>query len=63
MRVAMRSQKLEVSDKLFRMPKQSDLDLQALRIFVRVAELGSFTRAAEQLGMPKSRASLRVRAL
>src|SRR5262245_15555851 len=34
-----------------------------MRIFVRVAELGSFTRAAEQLGMPKSRASLRVRAL
>src|SRR5690348_8340352 len=39
------------------------MDLDALRIFVRVAELASFTRAAEQLGMPKSRASLRVRAL
>src|SRR5690349_24197413 len=39
------------------------MDLDALRIFVRVAELGSFTRAAEQMGMPKSRASLRVRAL
>jgi len=34
-----------------------------MRIFVRVAELGSFTRAAAQLGMPKSRASLRVRLL
>jgi DNA-binding transcriptional LysR family regulator len=39
------------------------MDLDALRIFLRVAELASFTRAAEQLGMPKSRASLRVRAL
>jgi DNA-binding transcriptional LysR family regulator len=39
------------------------MDLETLRIFVRVAELASFTRAAEQLGMPKSRASLRVRAL
>jgi DNA-binding transcriptional LysR family regulator len=39
------------------------MDLEALRIFVKVAELGSFTHAAEHLGMPKSRASLRVRAL
>ncbi len=39
------------------------MDVETLRIFVRVAELGSFTRAAEQLGMPKARASLRVRAL
>lgn len=39
------------------------LDLDALRTFVRVAELGSFTRAAEQLGMPKARASARVQAL
>ncbi|HEV8550506.1 MAG TPA: LysR family transcriptional regulator, partial [Polyangiaceae bacterium] len=39
------------------------MDIETLRIFVRVAELGSFTRAAAQLGMPKSRASLRVRAL
>ena len=39
------------------------MDVETMRIFVRVAELGSFTRAAEQLGMPKSRASLRVRAL
>jgi DNA-binding transcriptional LysR family regulator len=39
------------------------LDLEALRIFVKVAELASFTRAAEQLGMPKARVSLRVREL
>ena len=39
------------------------LDLDALRVFVKVAELASFTRAAEHLGMSKARASLRVRAL
>lgn len=39
------------------------MDLDALRIFVKVAELASFTRAAEQLGMPKARASLRIQAL
>jgi DNA-binding transcriptional LysR family regulator len=37
--------------------------LDALRIFVRVAELGSFTRAAEQLGMTKTRVSAALRAL
>jgi DNA-binding transcriptional LysR family regulator len=39
------------------------VDLEAVRIFVKVAELGSFTRAAEHLGMPKSRVSLRVSTL
>ncbi|MCK6552749.1 LysR family transcriptional regulator [Myxococcota bacterium] len=39
------------------------LDLDALRAFVHVVELGSFTRAAEQLGLSKSRISLRVRSL
>jgi DNA-binding transcriptional LysR family regulator len=39
------------------------VDLERLRMFVKVAELASFTRAAEQLGMPKSRVSLGVRAL
>lgn len=39
------------------------LDLDALRVFVRVAELASFTRAAEQLGLSKAAASTRVRAL
>lgn len=39
------------------------VDLEALRIFVRVAELSSFTRAAEQLGMPKARASAHVQRL
>lgn len=39
------------------------MDLDALQIFVKVTELASFTRAAEQLGMPKARASLRIQAL
>ncbi len=38
-------------------------DLESLQIFVKVAELASFTRAATQLGMPKARASARVAAL
>lgn len=36
------------------------MDLERLRIFVKVAELQSFTRAGEQLKMPKSRVSMRV---
>ncbi|MGE0788192.1 MAG: LysR family transcriptional regulator [Sandaracinaceae bacterium] len=36
------------------------MDLAALRIFVHVAELGSFTRASEHLGISKARASTRV---
>jgi DNA-binding transcriptional LysR family regulator len=39
------------------------LDLDALAAFLKVAELASFTRAAEQLGMPKARVSARVQAL
>jgi len=39
------------------------MDLDALAIFVKVAELQSFTRAAEHLGMPKARVSARVQAL
>ena len=39
------------------------MNLESLRIFVKVATLASFTRAAEQLGMPKSRVSLQVQAL
>ncbi|GHH00182.1 LysR family transcriptional regulator [Comamonas sp. JC664] len=39
------------------------IDLESLSIFVKVAELGSFTRAGEQLGMPKARVSLRLKAL
>jgi DNA-binding transcriptional LysR family regulator len=39
------------------------MELEALRIFVKVAELGSFTRAAQQLGTTKSRVSLTVQAL
>jgi DNA-binding transcriptional LysR family regulator len=39
------------------------MELDALRIFVKVAELASFTRAAEQLGMPKARVSVSVQQL
>ncbi|MBS2022141.1 MAG: LysR family transcriptional regulator [Deltaproteobacteria bacterium] len=39
------------------------MDLEALRIFIKVAELASFTRAAEHLGIPKARVSLQVKAL
>lgn len=36
------------------------MELDALRVFVKVAELGSFTRAGEHLSLSKSRASVRV---
>ena len=39
------------------------MDLAALRVFVKVAELSSFTRAAEQLGMTKPRVSTIVQQL
>jgi DNA-binding transcriptional LysR family regulator len=39
------------------------MDLDSLRIFVKVAELASFTRAAAQLGLTKARASAHVAAL
>ncbi len=39
------------------------LDLDALKVFVKVAELGSFTRAAEQLRLNKARVSLQVKGL
>jgi DNA-binding transcriptional LysR family regulator len=39
------------------------MDLESVRIFVKVADLASFTRAAEQLGVPKSRVSLHVKSL
>lgn len=39
------------------------MDLETVRMFVKVAELASFTRAGEQLGLPKSRVSLRVKQL
>ena len=39
------------------------MDLDALRVFVKVAELGSFTRASEHLGLSKARASIRIQEL
>ena len=39
------------------------MDLEALTIYARVAELASFTKAAGQLGVPKARVSTSVQAL
>lgn len=39
------------------------LNLDAVRSFVKVAELASFSRAAEQLGLPKARVSQHIRKL
>lgn len=39
------------------------MDLQELRVFARVADLGSFSRAAEQLGLAKGRVSAAVQHL
>ncbi|UJR86981.1 Hypothetical protein I5071_90820 [Sandaracinus amylolyticus] len=39
------------------------VDIESVRVFVRVAELRSFTQAARQLGMPKARASAHVQKL
>jgi DNA-binding transcriptional LysR family regulator len=39
------------------------MDLHELRVFARVAELGSYTRAAEQLGLAKGRVSATVQHL
>ena len=39
------------------------MDLDQLRIFARVADLESFTRAADQLGLAKGRVSTAVQQL
>jgi len=39
------------------------MDLDSLRVFLKVAELGSFTRAGAHLGLSKARASTRIREL
>jgi DNA-binding transcriptional LysR family regulator len=39
------------------------MDIDSLRMFVKVAELASFTRAAEHLGLSKARVSTAVQAL
>lgn len=45
------------------MARQAPTDLNALLVFAAVADCGSFTAAAEQLGTTKARASLVVRRL
>lgn len=54
-------------DMIVAMMEQSDeaqgIDPNDLLIFARVAELGSFSRAAERLGLPKSTVSRRLAAL
>ncbi|WP_286072037.1 LysR family transcriptional regulator [Stenotrophomonas sp. 57] len=42
---------------LFKSSEQSMDRLDTLRVFLRVAELGSFTRAADNLGLPKASVS------
>ena len=39
------------------------MDLENVRVFVKLAELGNFTRTGEQLGISKSRVSARLSAL
>ena len=39
------------------------LDLDAVRAFVRIAELGSFTRAAEVMGSTQAAVSLKLKRL
>lgn len=39
------------------------MELHELRVFARVADLGSFSRAAEQLGLAKGRVSAAVQHL
>lgn len=45
------------------MEDNAAMDLDELRVFARVADLGSFTRAAEQLGLAKGRVSAAVQHL
>jgi DNA-binding transcriptional LysR family regulator len=39
------------------------MDLDSVRVFLKVAELASFTRASEHLGLSKARASIRIQEL
>lgn len=42
---------------------ENNIDLAALRVFLQVAELAHFSRAADELGLPKGRVSQLVREL
>lgn len=48
---------------VFSMEYKTHLDLPALRVFVRVAELAHFSRAADSLDLPKARVSQVIRSL
>jgi DNA-binding transcriptional LysR family regulator len=51
-------------DRLFTIGEQSEvMEIETLRMFVKVAELASFTRAAAHLGLSKARVSTAVRDL
>ena len=39
------------------------MELDSVRVFLKVAELGSFTQASEHLGLSKARASIRIQEL
>ncbi|MCL1551300.1 LysR family transcriptional regulator [Xanthomonas nasturtii] len=47
----------------FKITDRSMDTLESLRAFLRVAELGSFTRAADTLGLPKASVSTAVQRL
>ena len=60
---AIRSIKYADLSALFGPQQQSRMDIEALTIYARVAELASFTKAAEQLGVQKARVSTCVQGL
>lgn len=52
--------KIDENDIKFNISEQSMDKLTAMSTFVKVVEVGSFTRAADALGLPKARVSQRV---
>ena len=50
-------------DSLFNLMYNAWMDLNAIQIFIKVVEAGSFVKAAVQLGLPKSTVSAKVSAL
>ena len=52
-----------MSDVPLRLPASPPPSIETLQVFVRVAELASFTQAAQSLGLPKASASTAVQRL